>query len=131
MKTTVEIQGADDLLSEIKRLSKAIPDAAVDAVNEEVYALDAVVVPMVPVKSGLLLNTRNIIPARKGFFGGIIEAILEFTRDYSLAVHEMPEKSNWSKPGSGPKFLQRGFEQRIKGYFERVAARTRQIAGIR
>ena len=131
MKTTVEIQGADDLIREMKRLSRAIPDAAVDAVNEEVYALDAVVVPMVPVESSLLLNTRNIVPARKGFLGGIIEAILEFTRDYSVAVHEMQEKTKWSKPGSGPKFLQRGFEQRIKGYFERVAARTRQIAGIK
>ncbi len=38
---------------------------------------------------------------------GIIEAGVGNTAEYALKVHEMPEETNWNKPGTGPKFLER------------------------
>ncbi len=38
---------------------------------------------------------------------GVVEAIVENTAEYAVKVHEMPEDTNWNKPGTGPKFLER------------------------
>lgn len=44
--------------------------------------------------------------------GSIIEGSIEYTADYAAIVHEMPQEGiNWTRPGSGPKWLERAFDQ--------------------
>ena len=50
-----------------------------------------------------------------------------YTAEYAAAVHEMPDSTNWSKPGTGNKFLEKPISQNHRAILQilRDAARIR------
>lgn len=57
--------------------------------------------PLIPVDSGNLRASWFTTPLRNG-------VVMGFTAGYAVIVHEfdMSRDINWSRPGSGPKFLE-------------------------
>jgi len=70
---------------------------------------------LAPMEFGVLVNssfTKEVIGGRQPIVA------VGYTAEYAPFVHEMPATNNFTKPGSGPKFL------------ERAAGNTRQILAI-
>lgn len=57
---------------------------------------------IVPQKDGFLINSSF---TSIGKIAGRIIARVGYTKKYAPFVHEMPETNNFTKPGTGPKFL--------------------------
>lgn len=62
----------------------------------------------VPQKKGVLINSSF---TSVGAIGGKPTARAGYTAKYAPHVHEMPESNNFTKPGTGPKFLQNAVVQ--------------------
>ena len=69
-----------------------------------VYALGEMM-RRTPYRTGHLVNSYNIHPILE-ITPFNFELAIENTADYAAAVHEMPEHYNFTKPGTGPKFMQ-------------------------
>ena len=41
--------------------------------------------------------------------------------DYAVAVHEMPNETNWSEPGTGNKFLEKPLRANSEKYLQSIA----------
>ena len=41
--------------------------------------------------------------------------------DYAVAVHEMPNETNWSEPGTGNKFLEKPLKANSEKYLQSIA----------
>jgi len=52
---------------------------------------------------------------------GEISVELGFNTDYAAAVHEMPETTQWSTPGTGPKYLESKLLRNKDKYMKNVA----------
>lgn len=64
--------------------------------------------PKVPVDLGNLRASwvANPVHTPKG-----PTVLIGFTANYAVAVHEKKKKHKWSRPGSGPKFLEKALER--------------------
>jgi hypothetical protein len=123
MSVSVKLSGDRELQRVLQRLMREAPDATADAVLEEAHALEAESVPLVPVKFARLRNSRFVQLKR----GKNPEATVGYDTEYAVHVHERTELRH---PVGQAKFLQEPFERRQSGYFERLAARAKQLLGI-
>lgn len=62
------------------------------------------VYPRIPKDTGKLEKSWEIILHNPKSDTPIVEA--GFTADHALYVHEMPDSNNFTRPGSGPKYLE-------------------------
>jgi hypothetical protein len=99
----------------LKALAKQAPKAFDESLHQEALELEAASVPLVPVKEAVLVRSSNIRRIPGGWS-------LTYDTEYAFWVHEMPETNNFTKPGTGPKYLQRPFEFRMKNFFNRMKA---------
>lgn len=103
-------------------------EAVINNLNKEIKAIEgrslagliraAVVVrrsmdetpPLIPISPGGGHLRASWDTSDKGYVGGNPYITLKFTQNYAVYVHEMMDRAdrkiNWSRPGSGPKFLQ-------------------------
>lgn len=78
---------------------------------------------VVPVEYGVLANSAftdteinaNFVTGRVGY-----------TVEYAPYVHEMPSTYNFTKPGTGPKFLEKPLEDNIKTVESLIAGKARR-----
>jgi len=54
-----------------------------------------------------------------------------FNAEYAGIVHEMPTTTNWTMPGSGPKFLETKLLMYGKSYYEKIAAKIKAAGKAR
>jgi len=54
-----------------------------------------------------------------------------FNAEYAAKVHELPEKTAWTMPGSGPKYLETKLLMYGKTYFEKIAAKIKAAGKAR
>jgi len=105
---------------------KDIPQDVADAYREVVPLIlkDAIMEdPRVPHKTGNLWRSQKIeIPKIER---GQVTIEFGFNADYAAYVHEMPEQTNWTMDGSGPKFLESKLSRNGSRYFERIAEKVR------
>ena len=82
-----------------------------DAITEE---------PTAPKKTGHLRRSQLIKPIeQKGLFIGIE---VGFNVPYAGKLHEAPNGTNWTEPGSGPKFIETKMAKNKEKYYAHVAA---------
>jgi len=98
-------------------LEETWPYILADAVEE---------VPKVPVDTGHLSKTQKVGEYR--IYKDRIFCEGGFHADYAAKVHEMPVSTNWSEPGSGPKFLESALISNNRKYMKEVADRLRKKA---
>lgn len=106
------IEGLDKLIDDLDKAQKSMKKnvaAAMYQFGEEVMGDSKLVVP---VDTGALMNTGKVMPP--DIKGSIIEVTLGYgdeSTDYALIVHEELQspsggRINWTRPGSGPKYLE-------------------------
>lgn len=75
------------------------------------------------VSPGTLQRQRSVV----SYFKGVVQSskypamIFGFSANYAAAVHEMEGNVNWSKAGSGPKFLEKHLKANKKEIIEILA----------
>jgi hypothetical protein len=110
-------------LSLLERLEAETPELFDQALHQDALELEADSVAVVPVEEAELQRSSRVEKIDGGYTVG-------YYKDYALYVHEMPDTNNFTKPGTGPKFLQRPHERRVKDFEGRMARRLKQAMGV-
>jgi len=76
-----------------------------------------------PVKHSHLIKSGFVHPPQPG--NGSPTVTLGYGKSYAVYVHEMTGNVNWTKPGSGSKYLQRAVDAHMRGYKAWIAKQTR------
>jgi len=76
-----------------------------------------------PVEFGPLVNSAF---ASVGRVGGMLLARVGYTQSYAPFVHEMPAENNFTKPGTGPKFLENAVVRNTRTILAIVIKRARR-----
>jgi len=82
-------------------------------------------------------DVEEITPRRDGFLIGSmftaarkarnkIVGRIGFTQKYAAIVHEMPDDTNWTKPTSESKFLEKGVERNLDKFIKVVKRYARR-----
>ena len=107
----------------LEMLEKQAPEMFDKALHQDALELEADSVDLVPVDEAVLQRSSRVEKTSEGYTVG-------YYTDYAVYVHEMPGGYNFTKPGTGPKFLQRPFEKRMKDFAERMAKRMKDALGV-
>ena len=124
MSAGVELQGLDIVLRKMAEVAKEYPEALGAALYQEAEAIMAKSVMLCPVDTSALLMSRFIGRPKADPSG--ISVTMGYGKTYAVYVHEMPTNVNWTKPGSGSKFLIRPVDESRRGYVPRLARRTKR-----
>tara|TARA_Y100000361_G_C11050370_1_gene284827 strand:+ start:226 stop:645 length:420 start_codon:yes stop_codon:yes gene_type:complete len=106
---------AADVASNLKKLGAAGAQMVEQALYQRGQELMRKMKPLTPLRDGALRRSAYAgLPERKGR-----EVVVEVGFDgasapYALFVHEMPVETNWTEPGTGPKFLEGPFDEMSK-----------------
>jgi len=121
--------GASALQRTLTRMQRDHSRALGKALQVEAHAIMEESLHIVPVAQGSgILHKSGVVAPTKYDGSGDPYVDLGYGTKYALPVHEMPESNNFTKPGTGPKYLSRPFEQRMKGWKRRIAANTKRFA---
>lgn len=69
-------------------------------------------VKITPIKTGNLRGSAYVTPVEETARGGVVE--IGYTAYYAPYVHEMPVSYNYTKSGTGPKFLEKALRESRK-----------------
>jgi len=103
-----------------------IPQTAAQAFREQAPLIlaDAITKePKAPHDTGNLWRSQKVDAPKTSKNEVYIE--YGFNAEYAAAVHEMPSKTNWTMPGSGPKYLETKLLMYGRSYFEKIAAKIK------
>ncbi|MDD5366928.1 MAG: hypothetical protein PHR30_16445 [Gallionellaceae bacterium] len=140
----ITFSGYDELTANLKAIAAGVEETALQAVREQAEGILLEAVKLVPEDTGTLMHSgivekitdagHNVLGFRISF-GGAASA-------YALAVHEhlskyspaswvthslLGKRIHWTRPGSGPKYLERPFLAAAPSLPEKVAARIRDL----
>jgi len=102
---TIKIKGMEKVLKKLNKEINAIQGKTKEGVLAAVTFIEGESNEIVPQKHGVLINSSfSGVSKRFKFFGKIIGRV-GYTAKYAPFVHEMPERNNFTKPGTGPQFL--------------------------
>jgi len=143
---TLEVKGWDEVQRRLQAMAQAAPEGVAEGVwkvaNDILTEADQLC-PESPHGSGTLRRSGNVEALTSGD-GRLIGARIGYgaqAEDYAVAVHEhLSEHSpyswrvavatghgvRWSRPGSGPKFLERPLLAAMPTFVEHVASVVRE-----
>jgi hypothetical protein len=109
---TFKISGMDELKGKVKAMAAKAPQAV--AATTYKFANDVMreSKKMVPVDTGALMNTGKVsLPEIEERKVSVTLGYGDESVDYALAVHEnLSPTVNWTRPNSGPKYLETPFK---------------------
>ena len=124
---SAKIKGDREVLRRLAAIERRIPRAIDNALHEEALGLEAESAPITPVADvdgGNLRRSSQVKQIRQGYSVG-------YYTDYAIYVHEMTDPGvNWSTPGTGPKYLQKPFEKRLRTMRGRMRRVIKHYLGI-
>lgn len=104
-KFSFTVDGLDALREKIESAVSDLPTNAGDGLYQFGEKVMSVSKERVPVDTGRLMNTGYVSPPVQE--GNLITVVLGYGTDYALQVHEdMDPRTHWTRPGSGPKYLE-------------------------
>lgn len=109
----------NDVLRNLNFISKQMEKKAEKQIKKCCEDLLSKAVDITPINTGELRKsgTTDYDTATKtgkvSFGGGAV--------DYAVAVHEMPNETNWSEPGTGNKFLEKPLKANSEKYLQSIA----------
>ena len=109
-----------------------IPQVAAQAFREvaPLILADAITKePKAPHDTGNLWRSQKVDDVKK--IKGEISVQYGFNASYAAAVHEMPDTTAWTMPGSGPKYLETKLLMYGRSYFEKIAAKIKAAGKAR
>lgn len=118
----VSISGIDDLKA---KLAKNAPKARQD-VKAEIYQFSEEVMAdskqVVPVRTGALMNSGKVLlPTEEGNKVSVVMGYGDESVGYALYVHEELNSVQWTRPGSGPKYLENPLKAKQDDLPNRIA----------
>lgn len=118
----MKLQGMDDVLRNLTREVKKIEGRSKAGVLEAGLYVKGETLEITPQDQGVLINSAfvDVEEARDGPV-----ARVGFTAEYSEYVHEMPDTTNWSKPGTGNKFLEKTIRRAGRIILEIIRGKAR------
>ena len=114
------ITGLDNVLANLTKEVRKIEGRTAEGLLAAAKHVQAESQEIVPHDKGVLINTafsdvdRQALIARVGYTAG-----------YAPIVHEMPTTFNYSKPGTGPKFLERPIKSSFSQILQIIAKRAK------
>lgn len=121
----MKVQGLDRVLSNLNREVKKIEGRSKAGVLEAALFIEGETLEVTPQDMGDLINS-SFSDSDSGTGSGP-RARVGFTAAHAPFVHEMPDSTNWSKPGTGNKFL----EKTVKSHLRDILDIIREKARIR
>jgi len=124
----MDLQGLDTLRA---RIAAAVPVAEQEA-TAELYAFAEEVMTaskeVVPVDTGALMNTGHVqAPVRDGDTMMVTLGYGDEAVGYAIYVHEnLDPNVHWTRPGSGPKYLENPLKERQDSLPGRILAAYRR-----
>lgn len=111
MAIYIKIEG--NLARNSRKFKTAFPQQVAAAFTTSAWLILGDSLPITPMRDGILRSTQHVKPP-------VItrdEVKVEFgyggpAAPYAWRVHELPESSNWTTPGTGPKYLEGPLQQR-------------------
>lgn len=101
---TSSVNGLQDVLRNLNREIQGIENRTLTGLGKVGLFIKGESVEMVPQDKGILINSAYHQTANTSN-GPVVR--IGYTAKYAPYVHEMPETYNYSKAGTGPKFLEK------------------------
>ncbi len=125
---SAKLEGMEIVLRRMAEVAEQYPEAMAAALYQEAEAIMTKSVAVCPVDTSALLQSRFVGRPQKDREGFSVK--LGYGKSYAIYVHEMPSAVNWTRPGSGSKFLIRPVDEAQRGFAPRLSRRMRKnIAG--
>lgn len=118
---TVQIRGQRQVLRNLNRQISMIKGRTVKGLLAAGLFVENESNKTVPQDKGVLLGSSFTKP---GSVGGNPIVNVGYTAKYAPFVHEMPASNNFSKTGTGPKFLLNAVTQNISKILNIIASRA-------
>ncbi|MCK4621339.1 MAG: hypothetical protein KAT62_03890 [Desulfuromonadales bacterium] len=99
------VKGLDNVLANLRKEIEGIKGRTEAGMHEAGLFIQGEAQEITPQEFGVLINSAFTSTAV--IFGEQIVTRIGYTAHYAPYVHEMPADSNWTKPGTGNKFLQK------------------------
>ncbi len=119
---TIKIRGKRDVLKNLNRAIVKIEGNTSKGMLAAGLFVEGESNEIVPQRLGGLINSSFTSVGR---IGKRIVARIGYTVNYSGFVHEMPETNNFTKPGTGPKFLFKAVTKNSRKILEIIRARAK------
>ena len=115
-----KVTGLDNVLKNLNTEIRAIENRTGDGLLAAALFVQGESQEDTPQRKGVLVNSafsdvdRDNLVARVGY-----------TAKYAPYVHEMPSSFNYTKPGTGPKFLEKAIKNNIKTILDIIQRRAK------
>jgi len=121
------MKGLDEVLANLSREIQAIEGRTRAGMEEAAVFIKGEAVETTPQRKGILANSA-FHDTDNGAGGSGPRLRVGYSADYAPYVHEMPEGFNYTKPGTGPKFLEKAVRNNLRTILEilRDSARVRR-----
>ena len=121
------MKGLDEVLANLSREVQAIEGRTREGMTEVGMFIEGEAVEITPQRKGVLANSA-FHDTDSGVAGSGPRVRIGYTAKYAPYVHEMPESFNYTKPGTGPKFLEKAIKRNLRTILEiiRDSARVRR-----
>lgn len=107
----VKIKGLSDVIVNLQREVNAIEGRTRTGLSLAGAFVQGEAVAVTPVEFGTLHNSAFTVTTPPGVRP--IVTTVGYTAHYAPYVHEMPLTNNFTKPGTGPKFLQKAVSENV------------------
>lgn len=132
-ETTVRIEGLKELQALLRQAGGRAETVLIGTLDECGDEVIAKAVPVTPKRTGVLRNSvKNYRTKREGTGLILTMGAGGAGIPYARRIHELPKQSNWTEPGTGPKYLERPAKEypwgsslgsKLRGRLERAIAR--------
>lgn len=127
MSMNFKIDGLEDLIQKLKTGKQRFRENAAKEMYQFAEEVMTDSKEVVPVKTGALMNTGKVFPPVEDATSITVDlGYGDESVDYALIVHEELQSPkgnpiNWTRPGSGPKYLQNPFDAKSDQLAPRIA----------
>ncbi len=118
----IKVSGLTEINRNLAKELKKIEGKSVSGFEAAMVYLKSEMIPVTPAEFGTLRN--SVFSVVRKTLNGTIRASLGFTAKYAPFVHEMPDTTDWSTPGTGNKFLENTVKNNQREIVEIVAKRA-------
>jgi hypothetical protein len=108
----IKVYGADTVIKNMNKEIVKIKTVTSQRLLEVGLLVKGRSMKITPVDKGNLYNSAYSNLDKTNPVRPFVE--IGYTASYAVYVHEMPETYNFTKPGTGPKFLERALNESIK-----------------
>lgn len=98
------VKGADEIVRNFRKAVRGIEGDIAKGLRLGLTEIKGEAQEITPVEFGVLINSAFVQVER---IRGRVLGRVGFTPLYAPFVHEMPPENNFTKPGTGPKFLEK------------------------